>query len=76
LRVFWTWLGLVVGLGLTIVLATWWDVNGLPALPALSLGFLVPNADLLWKRLRRRTVPGQTPDTAQPARPGSDTART
>jgi hypothetical protein len=54
LRVVWTWVGLVVGLGLTIVLATWWDVNGLPALPALSLGFLVPNADLLWKRLRRR----------------------
>jgi hypothetical protein len=54
LRVLWTWVGLVVGLGLTIVLATWWDVNGLPALPALSLGFLVPNADLLWQRLRRR----------------------
>jgi hypothetical protein len=54
LRPLWTWVGLVVGLGLTIVLATWWDVNGLPALPALSLGFLVPNADLLWKRLRRR----------------------
>ena len=25
---------------------------GLPALPLLSLGFLGPNADLLWKRLR------------------------
>jgi hypothetical protein len=72
LRVFWTWLALVVGLGLTIVLATWWDVNGLPALPALSLGFLLPNADLLWQRLRRRTAP----ETAQPASPGSDTART
>jgi hypothetical protein len=69
LRVLWTWVGLVVGLGLTIVLATWWDVNGLPALPALSLGFLVPNADLLWQRLRRR-------ETAQAGRPGSDTART
>ena len=24
--------------------------DGLPALPALALGFLVPNADLLWRR--------------------------
>ena len=30
------------------------DVDGLPALPALSLGFLVPNADLLWARWRAR----------------------
>jgi hypothetical protein len=54
LRTFWTWVGLVAGLSLTIVLAAWWDVGGLPALPGLSLGFLVPNADLLWRRLRRR----------------------
>jgi hypothetical protein len=54
LRVGWTWLALVAGLSLTIVLATWWDVDGLPALPGLSLGFLVPNADLLWKRRRAR----------------------
>jgi len=65
LRVVWTWVGLVVGLGLTIVLATWFDVNGLPALPALSLGFLVPNADLLWKRLRER---GPRETAGEPAR--------
>jgi hypothetical protein len=47
-----TWLGLTACLGLTMILATWWDVSGLPALPALSLGFLLPNADLLWRRLR------------------------
>jgi hypothetical protein len=76
LRVVWTWVGLVAGIGLTIVLATWWDVNGLPALPALSLGFLVPNADRLWKLLRERPVQGQTLDTAQAGKPGSDTART
>ena len=28
--------------------------GGLPALPAISLGFLIPNADLLWARLRRQ----------------------
>ena len=30
------------------------DVAGLPALPALSLGFLLPNVDLIWAQLRRR----------------------
>jgi hypothetical protein len=53
LRPAWTWLGLTLGLSLTMVLATWTDVAGLPALPGLSLGFLLPNADLLWRRLRR-----------------------
>jgi hypothetical protein len=54
-----TWLGLTGGLALTMILATWLDVSGLPALPALSLGFLVPNADLLWRRLQRRP-PGES----------------
>jgi hypothetical protein len=52
LRPFWTWLGMAVGLGLTIVCAVWWDLAGLPALPGISLGFLIPNADILWHRLR------------------------
>ena len=53
LRPLWTFVGMLVGLGLTMILATWWDVNGLPALPGISLGFLLPNADLLFHRLRR-----------------------
>jgi hypothetical protein len=53
LRRSWTFAGLLVGLGLTMILATWWNVNGLPALPGISLGFLLPNADLLRRRLRR-----------------------
>jgi len=52
LRPLWTFVGMLVGLGLTMVLATWWDVNGLPALPGISLGFLLPNADLLRAQLR------------------------
>jgi hypothetical protein len=52
LRPFATWVGLTAGLSLTMICATWWDVDGLPALPGLSLGFLLPNADLLWRRLR------------------------
>jgi hypothetical protein len=50
LRVLATWLCLVAGLGLTIAATVWWNLDGLPALPAIALGFLVPNADLLWKR--------------------------
>ena len=54
LRPGWTWLGMVSALGATIALAAWTDIAGLPALPALSLGFLLPNADLIWARLRPR----------------------
>jgi len=52
LRVGWTWIGLTASVGATMALATWWDVGGLPALPLLSAGFLVPNADLLWRAVR------------------------
>jgi hypothetical protein len=52
LRVYWTWVGLVAGLGITIALTVWWDLSGLPALPAIAVGFLLPNADLIWRRLR------------------------
>ncbi len=71
LRVAWTWVGLTAGLALTIVVATWWDVDGLPALPGISVGFLLPNADLLWRRFRSRGAAGP-----QDGRPGSVTART
>jgi hypothetical protein len=54
LRVGWTWLAMTGGLGLTLVLTVWGDVAGLPALPAIAFGFLIPNADLIWKALRRR----------------------
>jgi hypothetical protein len=54
LRPGWTWLAMVAALGATIVITVWADVAGLPALPALSIGFLVPNADLIWRQLRRR----------------------
>jgi hypothetical protein len=53
LRPGWTWLAMTAMYGLTLVLANATDVNGLPALPFLSVGFLLANADLLWRRLRR-----------------------
>ena len=54
LRPGWTWLAMVAALGATIAIDVWADVAGLPALPALSAGFLVPNADRIWAQLRRR----------------------
>ncbi len=57
LRVVWTWLAMTGFLAVTLVLVWEWDVFGLPALPAVCLGFLVPNADLLWRHVgevRRR----------------------
>jgi hypothetical protein len=54
LRPGWTWLAMVAMLGATIAVTVWADVAGLPALPALSIGFLVPNADLIWERVRRQ----------------------
>ena len=68
LRVYWTWVCLVAALGITIALTVWWDLSGLPALPAVAIGFLVPNVDLLWRAVRRRD--------AQDPSPGSETART
>jgi hypothetical protein len=53
LRVPWTWFCLTASIGGTIALATLFDVGGLPALPLLSLGFLLPNADLLWRAVRK-----------------------
>jgi hypothetical protein len=54
LRVTATWIAMTACLAMTLALVWWWDdVAGLPALPAVCLGFLAPNADLLWQDLRR-----------------------
>jgi hypothetical protein len=52
LRVFWTWFAMTFMYGFTVVLAQAVHVDGLPALPFLSFGFLVANADLLWRSIR------------------------
>ena len=54
LRPLWTWVGGVVSFGATMALAVGLGVDGLPALPLLSVAFLLVNADLLWRRYRRR----------------------
>jgi hypothetical protein len=58
LRPFWTWLAGVLSFGATMALAVGLEVDGLPALPLLSLAFFVANGDLIWRRLRQpRTSP-------------------
>jgi hypothetical protein len=52
LRPGWTWLAMTGMYSLTLVLANATDVSGLPALPFLSVGFLLANCDLLWRRFR------------------------
>jgi hypothetical protein len=52
LRVGWTWLAMTAFLSLTILLVWWFVHSGLPALPAVAVGFLVPNADLIWRHVR------------------------
>ena len=53
LRVAWTWIGMTAMLSATLIVVSTTDVDGLPALPAICIGFLAPNADLLWHALRR-----------------------
>lgn len=56
LRMWGTWIATTFMYGITIVIANAAGVGGLPALPFLSFGFLVANADLLWTRLRPRAA--------------------
>ena len=65
LRLTATWVGMTACLAITLALVWWWDeVAGLPALPAVCLGFVAPNVDLLWRDARRarRASPLQPPE--------------
>jgi hypothetical protein len=48
-----TWAGMTACLSATLALTYAFDLDGLPALPALSLGFVLPNVDLLWRAFRK-----------------------
>lgn len=52
LRVAATWIAITSLVSATLVATYAFDLDGLPALPAVALGFLLPNADLLWARAR------------------------
>ncbi len=60
LRTLATWMCMTLSFGATMALAVYFDVRGLPALPLLSLGFLLPNADLLWGQVATRRRHPQT----------------
>jgi hypothetical protein len=47
-----TWICMTGFLSATLVLVWAFDSSGLPALPAVCFGFLIPNADLLWRHAR------------------------
>jgi hypothetical protein len=63
LRVGWTWLAMTGALAITLVLVWEWDVAGLPALPAVCAGFLLANADLLWRHARGEWHSRRTPES-------------
>ena len=52
LRVGLTWLAMSAFLGITLAAVVLGAVSGLPALPAVCFGFLLPNLDLLWRDVR------------------------
>ena len=52
LRIAPTWICMTGFLSATLVIVWAFDTSGLPALPAVCLGFLLPNADLLWRDVR------------------------
>ena len=71
LRVRTTFVALLVGLGVTIAATVYFDLSGLPALPGIALGFLLPNADLIVGRLRGQPGTGDGPHVAV-GRPADD----
>ncbi len=58
LRTGWTFICMLACLGVTLAFTAAYDLSGLPALPAVSVGFLLPNADLLWQRWRVWRISG------------------
>ena len=55
LRVGATWVAMGLSFGATLSIASAWENGGLPALPLLSIAFVLVNADLFWKSVRRGT---------------------
>jgi hypothetical protein len=55
-----TWVLMALSFAATLALAVAFDISGLPALPLLSLAFLLANADLIWRQVRtgRAAEPG------------------
>ena len=54
-----TWVAMALSFGTTLALTVAFDIGGLPALPLLAFAFLMPNADILWRRLRTENAWGE-----------------
>jgi hypothetical protein len=61
LRVFPTWLACTLSFPITLALSTVFDLEGVPALPLLSVAFIAVNADLLVRQIFRGRRNGVTP---------------
>ena len=79
LRPGWTWVAMVSSFGATIALAVSelferiFGIGGLPALPLLSIAFLLVNADLLWLRPRRGAeAAAEVEPATEPERPNGE----
>jgi hypothetical protein len=66
LRPWLTWILCVASFGATTALAVAFDVGGLPALPLLSLAFVLANVDLLWAHFRRWRAQQREPAHDEP----------
>ena len=80
LRVALTWISMTAFLSLTLLLVYFWDTDGLPALPAVCWGFLLPNARpplaRRARRLRRARAGSQVTPCHTAAFSSSDTDST
>jgi hypothetical protein len=56
LRVNLTWILCTASYGIALGVAQTTNASGVPALPFLSVAFLLANADVLWRRRRRRSA--------------------
>lgn len=62
-----TWVAMTASFGLTLSGTYFLEVDGLPALPLLAIGFLVANPDLLWRMWRAQRGDGRA--TREPRSP-------
>jgi hypothetical protein len=65
LRIAPTWIAMTGFLALTVGLVWWLADSGLPALPAVCLGFLLPNADLVWSHVQQSRRARQEAQSAE-----------
>lgn len=61
-----TWIAMTASFGLTLSGTYFLEVDGLPALPLLAIGFLVANADLLWRLWREQRGDGRATREPRP----------